>query len=478
MRRPKGAQLAGIGLAGIAIAGLGAALGALLWTASAPPPLVRAGGPPGELLIQDVAVVDVVGGLSLPGRDVWIDAGRIRSVEPHDPARSAPVVLDGRGAALVPGLIDAHCHVLASPAPPSALALPDPPRNLQRLLYSGVTRVFDPGSAPEEIAELRDQVASGALLGPTIHAAGPLFTAPGGHPVPMVRELAPPGIADLMISVMTRQPTTTGEAREQVAALTPHGFGFVKLVVDQLPPSAARIQEDVARAIIDEARAHELRPVAHVGTTADALDAAAWGAAAWMHGVYKERIPDAAVPQLAAAGIPMVPTMVVFRSYGDMGRGEFPATELERAVMPADQLDPRGDPALAAEAPPELRAFTELLYEQRQHALDNVGRLHAAGVPILAGSDAQGGVVHGPSLHRELSLLEQAGLSPAEVLRAATLHSAQFLAGSDEPDFGVVAVGAQADLLLVEGNPLADVAALAEIRAVVVQGRVLERVGE
>jgi imidazolonepropionase-like amidohydrolase len=471
--RTRRARVAGLGLAV-----LGGAVGALLWSASPPPPLVRAAGPAGELLIQDVRVVDVVDGSATTHRDVWIDAGRIRSVEPHHPAHTATVVLDGRGASLVPGLIDAHCHVLASPAPPGGMALPDPPRNLQRLLYSGVTRVFDPGSAPEEIAELRDAVASGALLGPTIHAAGPLFTAPGGHPAPMVRELAPPGIAGLLISAMTRQPATAEEAREQVAALQPHGFGFVKLVVDQLPPSAPRISADIARAVIDAARDHGLRPVAHVGTTADALDAAAWGAAAWLHGVYKERIRDAAVPELAAAGIPMVPTMVVFRTYGELGRGDFPATELERAVMPPDQLAPRSDPALAAEAPDELRAFTELLYEQRGHALDNVGRLHAAGVTILAGSDAQGGVVHGPSLHRELALLERAGLSPLEVLRSATVHSARFLADTETPDFGVVAPGAQADLLLVEGDPLAEVAALGRIRSVVVQGRVVERVGE
>jgi imidazolonepropionase-like amidohydrolase len=107
--------------------------------------------------------------------------------------------------------------------------------------------------------------------------------------------------------------------------------------------------------------------------------------------------------------------------------------------------------------------------------VDNVRRLHAAGVTILAGSDSQSGVFAGPGLHRELANLVRAGLTPAEAIRAATLDPARFLTRSDTPDFGSVEVGQRADLLLVDGDPTLDVAALSAIQLVLLDGVPIER---
>jgi imidazolonepropionase-like amidohydrolase len=106
---------------------------------------------------------------------------------------------------------------------------------------------------------------------------------------------------------------------------------------------------------------------------------------------------------------------------------------------------------------------------------ENVRRLHSAGVEIFAGSDTQSGVFPGAGLHRELANLARAGLTPIEVIRAATLGPARFLAKSETPDWGNVAVGQRADLLLVEGDPTRDVAALSAIRAVLEDGVPIER---
>jgi imidazolonepropionase-like amidohydrolase len=107
--------------------------------------------------------------------------------------------------------------------------------------------------------------------------------------------------------------------------------------------------------------------------------------------------------------------------------------------------------------------------------VDNVRRLHAAGVTILAGSDTQSGVFAGPGLHRELANLVRAGFTPAEAIRAATLDAARFIANSEAPDFGSVEVGRRADLLLVNGDPTLDVAALSAIRLVLLDGVPIER---
>jgi imidazolonepropionase-like amidohydrolase len=117
-----------------------------------------------------------------------------------------------------------------------------------------------------------------------------------------------------------------------------------------------------------------------------------------------------------------------------------------------------------------LASWAELNQRAVPDRTDNVRRLHAAGVEIFAGSDTQSGVFPGPGLHRELANLARAGLAPIDVIRAATIGPARFLSGGDSPDWGNVAVGQRADLLLVEGDPTRDVAALSAIRAVLQGG--------
>ncbi|MGH7822239.1 MAG: amidohydrolase family protein, partial [Candidatus Binatia bacterium] len=212
-----------------------------------------------------------------------------------------------------------------------------------------------------------------------------------------------------------------------------------------------------------------------VGTTEDALDAGSAGVAAWMHGVYKERIPDNELGELAGFRIPMVATIVVFESYALLGQGKRESTPLERETVPAAILRafdevPEEDPAVRAFA-----AFLETLRAERQTWRENVRRLREAGVTILAGADTQTGVFPGAGLHRELRLLTEAGLTPAEAIRDATLDAARFLDRRDDPGFGVIAEGKRADLLLVDGDPTADLDALARIRAVILRGVPLER---
>ena len=99
--------------------------------------------------------------------------------------------------------------------------------------------------------------------------------------------------------------------------------------MDRVPAEAPRIKNDVLAAAVAEARARKLRAVAHIGTTEDALDAARAGVAMWMHGVYRERVPDDAVATLAGFHIPMVATIGVFESYALLNQGPRVATPLE-----------------------------------------------------------------------------------------------------------------------------------------------------
>jgi imidazolonepropionase-like amidohydrolase len=243
----------------------------------------------------------------------------------------------------------------------------------------------------------------------------------------------------------------------------------VKIVIDEIPLGVPRMRPEVARAIVDRAHANGLRTVAHIGTTRDAIIAAESGVAMWMHGVYKDRIPDAEIPVLAGYHIPMVATIEVFDNYARMTAGPRESTALERETVPAALLDSFYPPPEGFSAGP-LTSWQELNEQAVPFRTENVQRLHAAGVAIFAGSDTQSGVFPGPGLHRELAKLARAGLTPIEVIRAATIGPARFLADRDEPDWGNVAVGQRADLLLVEGDPTRDVAALSAIRAVLLDG--------
>ena len=426
--------------------------------------------------IADVQVVDVDSGTASGPKHVDVQDGVIIGIWPADHPPAAPAtVIDGAGRWLVPGLIDAHCHVMADATPPWIERLPDPQLSFERLLYSGVTRVFDPGSAVPIIFDLREELNSGRRLGPSLHAAGPVFTAVGGHPVPMVRLMAPPIVRDLGIAAMIRQIDSVQTARTEVAELAPARPDFIKMAIDHLPLDAPLLSADLAEAIVQAADAHDLQTVAHIGTTHDAFVAADAGAVAWIHGIYKEEVSVDNAEKLAGYGIPMIPTMVVFRAYGEMARGDYPATPLETEVMAAEDLAARGDPEGSKDPPDNLREYIAHIRAHRQTALDNVARLHAAGVTILAGSDAQSGVISGPALHRELALMHRTGMSPAEVLRSATLHNARFLSGQADPPYGEVAVGKRADLVLLRADPLEDPAALSEIDDVFTAGRRLLR---
>jgi imidazolonepropionase-like amidohydrolase len=434
-------------------------------------------GAPPPTIIRSVFVYDGTADTRTSVRDVLVESGRIARIAPPGTiVRGAGMQqIDGANRTLLPGLIDVHGHVGTGTAPPWVSDWPDAKRNMQAYLYCGVTTVLDPADLASDAFSRRDAVARGELLGPHIYAAGPMFTAPGGHPVPAVRALTPWWLRWYVVPRISRQVGDAAEARAAVDALVPMHPDVIKVAVDAVPLDVPILDAGTLRAIVDEARARGIRTVAHVGTTADALEAADAGVAAWMHGVYKERIPDEAIPRFVAAHIPEVATITVFDSYADLYEQHRESTALERETVPPRILDALLARPASYRPGPEYDAYFPLLAATRDARRDNVRRLHAAGVTILAGSDAQTGVFPGAALHRELRALVSAGLTPAQALRAATGDAARFVANSPDPDFGMIAVGKRADLLLVEGDPTADIANVSRIAAVLLGGAQLMR---
>jgi len=454
-----------------------AVLAAAAVSCSGPPPLVTVPAKvANSVVFEHAALLDVVSGSVMADQDVLVTGTTIAAVGasgtlaiPADAQR-----IDGRGATLLPGLVDSHGHVANGSAPPWAGGLPDPKRNLQAFLYCGVTTVLDPADLEPDAFDRRDAVAAGEIPGPTIHASGPMLTAVGGHPLPVLEELAPWWIRWYVERHAVRPLASDDDVRKAIDGLVAARADFVKMAIDSVPGDAPRLGDALAASVVRTAHEKDLRVVAHIGTLADALEAGNAGVDAFMHMVYKEPLDAAGAARIAAFGKPVVATMGVFESYALMGRGPRVPTPLERETVDSKMLssfDRIPDGAVS----PAFQNFFDLLYATHASWRQSIRLMRAEGVTILTGSDAQSGVFPGAGLHREFALLVESGMTPVEVIRAATWDAARFLDESDDPSFGRVAAGKRADLLLVDGDPTADVAVLAKIRTVMKNGVPLER---
>jgi imidazolonepropionase-like amidohydrolase len=427
-------------------------------------------------VIRNVRVFDAPHAALLDGlRDVVVRDGRIAEVALPGTPVAGLVEVDGHGGTLLPGLIDVHTHTGGSASPPWHTELPAQEENLGAFLYAGVTTVLDAGALTPAIFQMRDRVRAGAVLGPHLYAAGPMFTVPNGHPVGLMRTTLPFWIRWYVLPRIARQVATPDAARQAVADLLPDHPDVIKIATDDLVPGERRIPPEIIAAIV--ARAHEsnIRVVAHIGQSRDVMDAVGAGVDALMHNVYTDPITDEAVAAIAARHVPVVATIGIWDAVEHLG------------TLRTDTLSPMTreiakPPLLAAlsafPSDSERAQMTAMIKAVRDgHAVRraNTAKLRAAGVTILAGSDAVNpGQFPGAGLHDELAKLVEAGLTPAEALRAATYDNARFLAGT-QADFGQVAPGQRADLVLVAGDPTTDITATQRITRVWLDGVELVR---
>ncbi|MEW9549760.1 amidohydrolase family protein [Nonomuraea sp. NPDC050783] len=369
-----------------------------------------------------------------------LDGGTIAAVGPPGGVPEGATVVDLGGATLLPGLIDTHVHLAfdASSDPVGNLAGRDAAAALaamaaaaRRAARGGVTTVRDLGDRDYLSLALRGAAASDRSL-PTIVAAGPPITTPGGHCHYLggtatgmegvraaVRERAERG-ADI-IKIMASGGNLTPGTRPELPQFTPEEL----------------------RAAVAEAHRHRLPVTAHAHGTRAVADAVAAGVDGLEHVTFMsangvDPAPDALVKAIAGRGIALGITL-----------GAVPG---EGSAMP---------PAMAAGLP-TLTA--------------NVRRLHRAGARIVAGTDAGVGPAKPPDVLRwAVGRLPDIGLTSAEALHAATRLAAEVCGLGDRK--GRLAPGYDADVLAVGGDPLRDLAALHDIRAVYVRGERLASAG-
>ena len=428
-------------------------------------------------VIRNVRVFDAPHASLLEGlRDVEVRDGRIAAILPPGGAASGLAQIDGGGRTLLPGLVDVHTHTGGSAAPPWVTELPAQEENLGAFLYAGVTTVLDAGALTPAIFNLRSRVDARALLAPHLFAAGPMFTAPNGHPIGIMRANLPLFARWYVLPRIAREVATPEAARQAVAELLPYHPDFIKIAVDDLIPNEPRIDTDVLVAIVERAHEGHVRAIAHIGRSRDVLDAVGAGVDALMHDVYAAPITAEAVAAIAKAHVPVVVTIGIWDAVEEVGEQQIE----KRASITQEIAKPAVLAALSA-FPSEserarFREMSKILRESHAARRTNVAALRAAGVTILAGSDAVNiGQFPGAGLHDELAKLVESGMKPGEALRAATYDNARFLVGvgvgvGGDAAFGEVKVGQRADLVLVDGDPTADITAAQHIARVWLNG--------
>lgn len=443
------------------------------------------------LLIDNITIIDVEAGEAHSGTDVLIDKDRILAVAPTQTLDGALDVardvrrIDGSGLYLIPGLWDMHGHT-SSDHITRKLVFPV-------YIAHGVTGIRDLKgdciepcwelSTPIEAARAREaDIARGELVGPRV-VAGSAF-ANGA-------------------SARGSLPTQTPEdARAFVRTAAQRGVAFIK-PYDSLP-------RDAYHALVDEARIHGIpvaghlpvavpmdealvagqRSIEHLGggnildacssredelrarTVAEIDDAEADLRpiiAALIESVDWDKC-DRQIARLAASETWVTPTLVLNRYPGELGMGEWHSQPQGTYLHPSDREYWEADDAAFAQEQGSLEQ------RRRYNAVvrDIARRMHAGGVKFLTGSDA--GVPDsfwGQSLHLEMQMFVSIGMSPAEALRSATLAPARFLGRT--ADFGTVAQGRFADLVLLYRNPLKTIENTLAIAGVISRGHYLDR---
>ncbi|MFC0306696.1 amidohydrolase family protein [Rhizorhabdus histidinilytica] len=429
-----------------------------------------------DLLIRHAVVIDVEGARPIPDQAVAIKGDRIVAVGGDAAvakAWTAPRRIEAKGRYLIPGLWDMHVHFGGGPA------LAEENKALLPLYVAyGVTTVRDAsGDLPNEVLHWRREIADGTLFGPTLLSSGPKIE----------------GIKPVWKGTLeTGSEADVDAAVDKLAGL---GVDFVKITDSTLKP-------DLFLYAVRRVRAAGLRASGHIPmalTVGQAVDAGISSiehlSYAYKAGVKDEaaiaadvaagRITRAEAQARLDAGFDEATAMAAYRTLRDRQVFVTPTLNIERTLAFLDSDDHSKDPFLAyvgpglrktyqwridraAKATPEQIEARHREYRQTAAVLPMLAK---AGVTIMAGTDA--GFLNSfdyPALglHQELALYVENGLTPAQALSAATRAGPAWFGKLDR--YGSVEAGKQADLVLLDRNPLEDIHATRSVDTVVLRG--------
>ena len=416
------------------------------------------GAPPAITVIEHVTVIPMTErGASIPDATVVVEDGRITSL--RGPVPRGALRINGRGKWLIPGLMDMHVHL------PSDQFLPDgePPRNeppsltfdtqdiMTPYVANGVTQIVNMDADAVAIGR-RNEVAAGTVIGPRMALAA------------LIDGKRPDG----------RVALTPADGRQAVRDAKAEGYGFIKLYW--------RLDAETFLAITDEARVQGMKVLGHIpdsftGRVERAFVPAFMIAHAEELAKQSPEFTDADAARFAALaranGVALTGTLTTMNWIARQVKSldELRALPTLKYLHPAVRSQWIDRNSYSQGSSPRRIAYFERMVDFNRRL---VGAFRAAGVPVVAGTDALNpGCVPGFALHDELELLHEAGLTNDETLAAATRIPATWLGVIS--DRGTIEAGKRADLVLLDADPLVDIRNTRRIAGVMVNGRWLAR---
>ena len=389
-------------------------------------------------------LLDVKTGKMLSNQTIVIQGDRIASVGSDAQVPAGAQVVDLSNATVLPGLIDAHTHITFNPNfGYSSLAISVPrealigAKNARLTLEAGFTTIRNVGAKGYSDVALRDAINAGDVPGPRMLVSGPALSIAGGHCdnnlLPFEYHVQNEGVADGVAAVQhkTREIIKYGADLIKVCAtggVLSHGDN----------PQASQYTLEEMKAIVTDAHRLGRKVAAHAHGAQGILWASQAGVDSIEHGSY---IDDAAIAEMKKNGTYLVPTLYLMDWFFE---------NAEKIGTPAE-LVAKGKDVMPA-------------------ARKNVARAFAAGVKIGFGTDAAV-YPHGMNAH-EFAVYVRMGMTPLAAIQTATVNDADLLGWSDK--VGTIEAGKFADLIAVDGDPLADVTTLERVKFVMKGGDVVK----
>jgi imidazolonepropionase-like amidohydrolase len=416
-----------------------------------------------DILIKNVTLYDGKGSPAVANANVLVKGDKIAQVSTGPIKAGSAKVIDGTGKYLVPGLIDTHIHlrgghsgsVMQGSERKESFDVKSGTTALHGYLYSGVTSVYDSGNNAAFIFKMRADERAGKITSPRIFAAGGVIAVPNGY-----------------ASGPTSLNATNWEQtqKELDAKITNEKPDMLKLIVERMGlyqnKYVPTLSVDLMKKVTDYAKSRGVRSTTHISTEQDAYEAMDAGTDAFAHPVLRAALNDSYIKRLADNKIPVSTTMVVFSNIARV----------------ADEPTIFDDPLFVATMTPQELETMKTVDRQRYitsgmsasfrmmmpFAKTNIKALHNGGVILALGTDR----TLGPTVHQELELLADSGISPFDCIKIATYNAAFYL--GHEKDLGSVEAGKLADLLLLKADPAASIKNFRAIDAVIKDGKKID----
>lgn len=394
------------------------------------------------LALKNVNLIDGTGREPVPGCTILVEHGQFQAIGKDILIPQQAAVIDLQGKTVIPGLIDAHVHISGSsrldrPGMSHLTQSYDFAEMREGCLRWGVIAVRSCGHFMEETLRFREGVENGSIeRSPRVCLSGPMFQAPGGHPCYTVF-MSDPEVEKDACAIMeedTPIEPIIRSSKEQGADFTKIFYAHLNKM--DYPNTVPRLSEKKLKEIIDVSHQYGLSVTVHVDCPAEMEDAVRFGADCIEHmigaGELENTLSDELIEMTKKSGAVVDPTMISIKRFDPMGS----APSIWEAVKEA------------------------------------VWKCYKAGIPMAVGCDAGIPFVpFGEALHDEMACLNEAGISPLDVITMATGQNAKLLKMDDR--IGTIEPGKDADLIVLEKDPLEDIRNTKTIELVLSKGKIV-----